>query len=82
VKWTPETAARGVIDGASWWLHGEASVVSIACSVGTPPGLVDAPQGLLHEVILAGKMPVARAFRHTGVPGVSRSTSVALIPAR
>jgi hypothetical protein len=69
VKWTRETAARGAIDGASGWLHGEASVVSMACSVGTPPGLADAPQGLLHEVILAGNMPVERAFRHTGVPG-------------
>jgi hypothetical protein len=66
VKWTPETAARGAIDGASGWLRGE---VSMACSVGTPAGLVDAAQVLLHELILAGDVLVESAFRHTGVPG-------------
>ena len=47
VKWTPETAARGAIQGASGRLRGEASVVSMACSVGT----VDAAQVLLDELI-------------------------------
>jgi hypothetical protein len=37
MKWTPETAARGAIEGASVRLRGEASAVSMACPLGIPP---------------------------------------------
>jgi hypothetical protein len=42
VKWTAaEMAARGAIEGASARLRGEASVVSMACSVDAAQGLLD-----------------------------------------
>ena len=51
MKWTPETATRGAIEGAVGGCAGEASVLSMACSVGHPTGVVDAAQVLLDELI-------------------------------
>jgi hypothetical protein len=50
-----ETAARGAIEGASARPRGEASVLSMACSVGTPPVFVDAAQVLLDVLIHSEK---------------------------
>jgi hypothetical protein len=50
-------------------LRGEASAVSIACSLGIPPAWWMRRKVLFHEVIFAGKVLVERAFRHVGVFG-------------
>jgi hypothetical protein len=50
-------------------LRGEASAVSIACSLGIPPAWWMRRKVLLHEVIFAGEVLVERAFRHVGVFG-------------
>ena len=51
MKWTPETAARSAIEGGSGRLRGEASVVSMDCSVGIPPAWRMRAQVLLDELI-------------------------------
>ena len=61
-----EMAARGAIEGASVRLRGEASAVSIACSLGIPQTWWMRRKVLFHEVIFAGEVLVERAFRHVG----------------
>jgi hypothetical protein len=68
VKWMPETAARRAIEGVSGRLRGEASVVSTACSVGTPPvwwmrRRHSSTSSSTGDVLVKG------VFRHVGVFG-------------
>src|SRR6202021_159525 len=64
-----ETVARRAIEDGQYAGPGRGAGGVEGLLAGYPAGLVDAAQVFLHEVILAGKVLVERAFRHVSVFG-------------